>query len=176
MKYEVLKRYENNGHHNPFNFADGTPMKIRIFPEDASPKQMLTALVMAAYGRGGWSTTMGLGGLAAIGSPDELSIQEAQRYLGYSTPDQRGPLQHLRRVPDNRTPNGVHAGFINGRAVRLSVYASDENPGAFDMNTHTYIADVGPIDELMDMAQQLIPFVQREPNKKFSLRQFLGRR
>jgi len=165
MRYEVLERYEDNGGENLNKLKDGTPLRIRIHPEDTPVRDMLVAIVVAGYDMGGFNSLEPANPLcatSAVHSASSLTAKKALQYLLFDEADQRGWFQRFRGVPDTRVPNWAGANHIYGRPVRLMVTASTEVPGAFDMETAIYEKEIGAITDLMGRTQGAIPRVQGE--------------
>lgn len=155
--YEVIEKYESEGKNNPLGLKDGAPMRVRIYPEDK--KAVLTAMVMAAYSMEG---VPGLDGLAAIGSPEALCVEDALKYLVYGGEDNRAFWDRVHGVLDKRVPVAVRADNIHGRAVKLNMEASEEVRGTYEMFTPVFMRDVGPVETLFERTEKLIPMVQEE--------------
>lgn len=145
MRYEVLHKAPQ---HDP-QFLAGTPLEIRLHPEDTDVRQMFVALVQAAYEMGG---ARHIGGHLEVDAPDTLSEKEALRTFSY---DSKWSLWGwVRGIPDTRIPVEVGVGYIHGRAIRFWFRQSEEVPGTYDWNTILFLDEVGSMDNLFARAQQ----------------------
>jgi len=151
MKYEILERYEPQPDGANAGIPAGTPMEVRIIPENTDVRQLFVAMVQSAYEMDG---TSGLGGLATIGEPESISEKEAGKFIIYDS--ERTLVDKILRRPDIRIPKEIRASNIRGRATKLNVYESKEVSGAYDMATHVFERDVGSIDELFELTKEKI--------------------
>lgn len=149
MRYEVLSKYEPKPGGANVGIPQGTPLGIRIFPEDKDVKKLFVAMVQSAYEMNG---TYGLGGLAVLNEPASISKKEAEKYIDYDS--ERSLVDRILRRKDNRIPKGVKADYINGSAVKLYIYPSDSVLDAYEMSTIAFCRDVGSIDELFKLTEK----------------------
>jgi hypothetical protein len=147
MRYEALSRYEPRPEGPTTCIPAGSPLGIRIFPEDTDIHRFFVAMVQAAYEMKG---TPALGGLDAIDAPSEISAGQAENYLQFSS--RRSLWSIISRKPDTRVPTGIHADFIHGHAVRLHIFPDQAIPGTYEMATIAFIQDVGPIEQVFNSA------------------------
>ena len=124
-------------------------LTVIIHPEQTNISQLFIALIQSAYEMKG---NPGLGGLAALNSPDSISKREAAKYILYDT--KRPIIDRIRMRPDNRTPFLVGVDYINGRAVKLLIYEYAKDPITYEMAAHRFTENVGSIDELFRLTQQ----------------------
>ena len=162
MRHEIIERYTPPPNGDGSGPREGTIMRVRIYPEDTPVRLALTALVMGTYDLSRDFGVRGLGGLGALGSPKRLSVDDAATCFRYEEEDQRTNLERWRGLPDVRDPSRVRAGFLHGYAMKLDVQASNEVLGSYDMPTHVFVDQVGPIDSLFQRVEALLPFAEQE--------------
>lgn len=149
MRYEVLKKYEPQPGRANVGIPNGTPLEVRIFPENTDVRSLFVAMVQSAYEMDG---TPGLGGLAALHEPNFITAEEAKRWIRYDS--ERSLIERILRRPDTRVPKGISADHIKGRAVKLMVAQSTKVPGTYEMATHVFAREVGSIDRLFELARE----------------------
>tara|TARA_Y100000310_G_scaffold294083_1_gene324248 strand:- start:6442 stop:6900 length:459 start_codon:yes stop_codon:yes gene_type:complete len=149
MRYEVLNTYEPQPGGANFGIPAGTPLDVRIFPENTDVRKLFVSMVQSAYEMDG---TPGLGGLATINEPDSISEKEAAKFIQYDS--KRSLTDKILRRPDTRVPKEIRAKNIRGRKTELNVYQSEEVSEAYEMAAHVFAREVGSIDRLFALTQE----------------------
>ncbi len=134
------------------------PTKVRIDCEEHSPQAVLTSLIAAAYDLSREFGVAGLGGLAALGSPEYLSTAEAASLLNYDST--RSVVDRLFGRQDTRVPSGVHLSYYSGRPMTLQIRM--EGRGYVMDGAHVFDRDIIPIGALFKRANELLPIVSQE--------------
>jgi len=149
MKYEVLRKYNPQPGGSYIRIPAGAPLEIRILPENTDIRKIFIAMVQSAYEMDG---TSGLGGLASLHEPDFISEKEAAKFILYDS--EISLTDRILRKPDTRIPKGVMVDDIRGRATKLIVYQSEKVSGAYKMDTHVFVQEVGSVDLLFELIQE----------------------
>ncbi|MFA6088302.1 MAG: hypothetical protein WC755_00430 [Candidatus Woesearchaeota archaeon] len=149
MRYEVLEKYNPKPNEANAGIPTGTPLEVRIIPEETNLRQLFTAMVQSAYEMEG---TPGLGGIATLNEPNSITQKDAERYILYDS--QRTFTDKILRRPDIRVPRGIMADNIKGRAVKLNVFESKKINGTYEMSAYTFARDVGSIYVLFELTHK----------------------
>ena len=149
MRYEVLSKYKPQPGGANVEIPPGTPLDVRIIPENTDVRQLFVAMIQSAYEMDG---TPGLRGLATLNEPDTISEKEAAKFIQYGS--KRSLTDLILRRPDATLPKGVRADHIRGKATKLNVYESKELSGAYEMGAYVFAREVGSIDRLFELTQE----------------------
>ena len=149
MRYEVIDWTK-------FDLPEGglqidTPTRVRIYPEETYPTDVLVAMVMAS---------------CEMNFPQEerrkinlkdLSVKEViDDILEYDQKDSRTSLQRFLGVPDKRIPTGVAATHFKYSPLYLHIEASKKVKGTYDMEADLFEIQVGSIEELFETAEEIL--------------------
>ena len=164
MDWEVLERHEIGEYRskNPLGINKGSVTKLRFTPGEESVRDVLVSIVLSAYdnslhGRAQTVERAVTGDYKPLNPEDVLKLLDYEEGNRSSSGDPGGEM-------NGRIPKGIHLEELNGRPLRLHIWASKEAEGSFDMSTGQLVAEVTDTTTLHIDMMKYLPIVKEKLN------------
>ncbi|MDD9953067.1 MAG: hypothetical protein OXR66_01915 [Candidatus Woesearchaeota archaeon] len=152
MRYKVTELFPETD--DTPGYTSGTPMKVRVYPEETPARNILIGLLQSAYDMSRK--------ISPVEGIEALAVGDAAKQLTYEEEDSRTRLEKLKGAPDIRVPTGARAGYIHGLPVKLQITAAEDATDAYDVATHVFERDIGSTETLFEMVEDALPSIEQE--------------